>query len=44
MRTCSFCNGKLEEIDDIGTEECLLCGTIYKVLPMKRNDKDEPKE
>lgn len=44
MRTCNFCNGKLEEIDDIGTEECLLCGTIYKVLPMKRNDENESKQ
>lgn len=38
MRTCNFCNGLLEEIDDIGTEECLKCGTIYQLLPKGDDD------
>lgn len=33
-----MCNGELHEIDDIGTEECQKCGTIYQVLPMERKD------
>ena len=41
MRTCNFCNGKLEETDQYGTEECELCGTTYSMLPMKRSDNDE---
>ena len=41
MRPCNFCNGKLEEIDQYGTEECLLCGTIYQLLPMPRGDETE---
>lgn len=44
MRYCGFCNGKLEEIDQYGTEECEKCGTTYKVLPMERSKEDEPTE
>ena len=41
MRTCNFCNGELVEIDEYGTEEeCLKCGTIFRLLPMERT-KDE---
>lgn len=43
MRRCSFCNGALYETDDIGTEECELCGTVYKLLPIGRNE-DESKQ
>lgn len=39
MRTCNLCNGELVEIDEYGTvEECLKCGTIFKLLPMERED------
>ena len=40
MRYCNICNGVLEEIDDIGTEECTQCGTIYRLQAMERT-KDE---
>lgn len=36
MRRCPMCNGVLYEKDDIGTEECELCGTEYRLLPMER--------
>ena len=39
MNKCVFCNGRLDETDKYGTEqECLLCGTVYKMLPMGRED------
>ena len=42
MIYCPFCNGRVMETDKFGTEtECELCGTVYKVLPMKRSEKDE---
>lgn len=44
MRTCPICNGELEEIDEIGTEECLKCGTTYNLLGMKMRREDEPTE
>lgn len=37
-RYCNICNGILEETDNIGTEECNRCGTIYRLLPMERED------
>ena len=37
-RYCPFCNGTLEEIDNYGTEECVLCGSIFKLKPMERED------
>ena len=40
MRYCPMCNGALYEKDDIGTEECEKCGTIFRLLPMERS-KDE---
>jgi len=42
MDNCAFCNGKLEYIDKYGTEqECLLCGTVYKMLPMERKNESD---
>ena len=39
MNECPFCNGKLEETDQYGSEqECELCGTTFKVMPMERKD------
>ena len=44
MNTCAFCNGRLEEIDKYGVEqECLLCGTVYKMLPMGDNSNESDK-
>lgn len=44
MITCPFCNGKIEEIDEFGIEEeCELCGTVYKILPMERKRYESPK-
>lgn len=41
MNLCPICNGYLEEIDNIGTEECELCGTIFKLLPMERKNESD---
>ena len=39
MRTCNLCNGELVEIDEYGAvEECLKCGTIYRVMPMGKSE------
>lgn len=39
VRHCNFCKGELIEIDNIGTEECELCGTVYRLLPpMEKED------
>ena len=38
MRYCNMCNGELHEIDDIGTEECQKCGTIFKLVPMEKSE------
>jgi len=43
MNSCPFCNGKVEQTDKFGTsEECELCGTVFRIMPMER--KDEPAE
>ena len=42
MNDCPICNGKVVETDKWGlTEECELCGTVYKLLPMPRGDETE---
>ena len=43
MRTCNLCNGELVEIDEIGTEECLKCGTIFRLLPMEKSEDESDK-
>ena len=41
MRYCPLCNGELEEIDNIGTEECQICGTTYSIKGMEFQDEPE---
>lgn len=43
MRYCNICNGELEETDNIGTEECTKCGTVYRLLPMERTEDESDK-
>ena len=41
---CPICNGRIIETDKYGTEEeCELCGTTFKIIPMERR-KDESTE
>ena len=45
MSNCPYCGGKEIDLDEYGTvTECEKCGTVYRMMGMRRSDSDEPTE